>query len=364
MVGENTIKDLFIYSIDVHSGEIRYQERKSKDGTVLCTPLVSFFLFFRRDYMIDLHHDLLSIMYYCYLRDNYEYLENWIKNFNKGNVSGLLANLYYMSPEEMQEEMGNTKINVVEMFQKGIELFRKYLPEEQVIYSIEGCDYIEDVHELEELYHLGLRNILLVWNCPNKYGSGNRGDYGLTELGKEFLLKAIDLGISIDMSHMNKKTFFDTIELIKEEKRKGKQVKVLASHSNCFEICHHKRNLDDEQLKALKEVDGLLGLVSYEPFVKDEEDERDSKEVYLMHIEHAVSILGINNVGVSSDDMTFSEALFQEKYGEMVFDYATIQSQLKALLQTRYQEDEVEKILYKNSQERLFKIINKRRRLI
>ena len=78
--------------------------------------------------MIDLHHDLLSIMYYCYLKDDYDYLENWIKNFNKGNVSGLLANLYYMSPEEMQEEMGNTKINVVEMFKKGKELFHIHFP--------------------------------------------------------------------------------------------------------------------------------------------------------------------------------------------------------------------------------------------
>ena len=304
--------------------------------------------------MIDLHHDLLSIMYYSYLRNDYTYLKEWLNNFSDNNVSGLLANLYYMSPEEMQEEMGNVEINVLEMFKKSTSLFKEYLPNEKVIYSIEGCDYIKDINELEELYNLGLRNILLVWNSPNKYGSGNRGDYGLTDLGKEFLIKAIDLGISIDMSHMNKKTFYDTIELIKEEKRKGKQVKVLASHSNCYEICHHQRNLDDEQLKALKEVDGLLGLVSYVPFVKDEEDERDPKEVYLCHIEHAISILGIDNVGVSSDDMTFADALFQENYGEMVFDYSLIKEELKALLQTKYSDSDIEKIMFKNSQERIF----------
>ena len=304
--------------------------------------------------MIDLHHDLLSIMYYSYLRNDYTYLKEWINNFSENNVSGLLANLYYMSPEEMQEEMGNVEINVLEMFKKSTSLFKEYLPNENVIYSIEGCDYIKDINELEELYNLGLRNILLVWNSPNKYGSGNRGDYGLTDLGKEFLIKAIDLGISIDMSHMNKKTFYDTIELIKEEKRKGKQVKVLASHSNCYEICHHQRNLDDEQLKALKEVNGLLGLVSYVPFVKDAEDERNPKEVYISHIEHAISILGIDNVGVSSDDMTFADALFQEYYGDMVFDYSLIKEELKALLQTKYSDTDIEKIMFKNSQERIF----------
>ena len=69
----------------------------------------------------------------------------------------------------------------------------------------------------EKLYSLGLRNILLVWNNPNKYGSGNMGDYGLTEAGVEFLKKAIDLGITIDLSHMNDNTFWDTIKLLKEQ---------------------------------------------------------------------------------------------------------------------------------------------------
>ena len=148
--------------------------------------------------MIDLHQDLLSILYYGYLRNDYTYVEKWIKNFREDNVSGLLANLYFMNPEEMKREIGDTEINVLEMFRISTELFHKYLPNEKVIFSIEGCDYIKDIEELEKLYQLGLRNILLVWNNPNKYGSGNRGEYGLTEEGRKFLEKAIDLGISID----------------------------------------------------------------------------------------------------------------------------------------------------------------------
>jgi len=303
--------------------------------------------------MIDLHHDLLSIMYYSCLRDDYSYLEEWIKNFNSDNVSGLLANLYFMSLDEMEFEMGSRDIDVVEMFQKAVELFKKYLPEEKVIFSIEGCDYIKDVHELEKLYDLGLRNILLVWNCPNKYGSGNRGDYGLTDLGKEFLIRAIDLGISIDMSHMNKKTFYDTIDLIKKQRTLGKNVKVIASHSNCFEICHHERNLDDEQIRALNDVDGLLGLVSYGPFVNDSENDNLSLK-YLEHVERAVSILGIDNVGVSSDDMTFAKKLFDEDFGIMVFDYSEIKSELRELLSKKFNSEEIDKIMYKNTYNKLF----------
>lgn len=304
--------------------------------------------------MIDLHHDLLSILYYCNLHKRDDYLREWIDNFREDNVSGLLANLYYMSPDEMKKELGDREINVLEMFKKSTLMFNKYLPLEKVIFSIEGCDYIKDTNELEELYKLGLRNILLVWNEANKYGSGNRGDYGLTELGKEFLIKAIDLGISIDMSHMNKKTFYDTIDLIKEQKALGKEVKVLASHSNCYSLCHHMRNLDDEQLKALKSVDGLLGLVGYSVFVRDEDSNEDLKELYLKHIEKAISIMGIDNVGVSSDDMTFSIALFNEDFGPMVFDYGNIQNELKELLMTKYSEEEINKIMYLNAYKKLF----------
>ena len=299
--------------------------------------------------MIDLHHDLLSIMYYSYLRDDYSYLEEWIKNFREDNVSGLLANLYFMNPEEMKKEIGDRDINVVEMFKISTDLFKKYLPNEDVIFSIEGCDYIKDTNELEELYNLGLRNILLVWNNPNKYASGNRDSYGLTNEGKEFLIKAIDLGISIDLSHMNKKTFYDTIELIKEQKSIGKKVKVIASHSNCFSICSHERNLDDEQMKALKSVDGLMGIVSYSKFVGKE----NYKDLYLEHIIHAVDILGIDNVGVASDDMIFAKELFGDEY-LMVFNFETINKDLRELLSRKYSNEEIDKIMYKNVYDRLF----------
>ena len=305
--------------------------------------------------MIDLHHDLLSIMYYCYLRDDYSYLEEWLKNFRDDNVSGLIANLYYMSEDEMKVELGdNREINVLEMFKKSTELFKKYLPNEKVIFSIEGCDYIKDTNELEELYKLGLRNILLVWNCPNKYGSGNRCNYGLTDLGREFLIKAIDLGISIDMSHMNKKTFYDTIDLIREQKAIGKEVKVIASHSNCYEICHHERNLDDDQIKALGSVGGSLGLVAYSLFTRDKDSNEDLKKLYLKHIDRAVSILGIDNVCVSSDDMGFAKVLFNEEFSDMIFDYKSINSDLRKLLKTKYNSEEIDKIMYKNIYNKLF----------
>ena len=253
--------------------------------------------------MIDMHFDLLSIIYQCYLRMDFTYLDN----------------------------------------------VQKYISLDNVILSIEGCDYINNLEELEELYNLGLRNILLVWKNPNKYGSGNKGEIGLTELGREFLKKAIDLGICIDVSHMNKETFYDTIEVLKEQKKLGKEVRVIASHSNAYKICPNQRNLDDEQLLALKELDAVIGVVSYSDFVlSTRASEEQLKEYYYKHIEHLKNLIGIEHVGVASDDMIFEKVLFGKDYGPQVFEYATIKDEISCLLKEKLSEEEIEKILYKN----------------
>jgi len=97
----------------------------------------------------------------------------------------------------------------------------------------------------------------------------------------------------------------------------------------------------------------LLGLVSYGPFVNDSENDNLSLK-YLEHVERAVSILGIDNVGVSSDDMTFAKKLFDEDFGIMVFDYSEIKSELRELLSKKFNSEEIDKIMYKNTYNKLF----------
>ncbi len=307
--------------------------------------------------MIDLHYDLLSILYQCYLRMDFSYIEKINSVFREDNVSGVIANLYFTSQEEMKEELGDNygDIDVVDMFRISTNLFKEYFPDIEVIYSIEGCDYIKDTDELEELYNLGLRNILLVWNNPNKYGSGNKGDYGLTDEGKEFIKKAIDLGISIDFSHMNKETFNDTYELIKEEIKQGKKVNVIASHSNSFTCCPHIRNLTDEQLKCLKELDAIVGVVSYSGFVLSTVASKENLvSKYLEHLKHITSVMGKRNVGIATDDMEFCNYFFNEEFGPNVFEFNDIKKELIELMKDDYKEEEINNILYNNIHNKLF----------
>lgn len=308
--------------------------------------------------MIDLHYDLLSILYYSYVKNDFSYVETIQQRIKESGVTGVVANLYFMNENEMKEELGEyyKPIDVVEMFRIATSLFPKYFPDLDVVYSIEGCDYISGPDQLEELYHLGLRNILLVWNNPNRYGSGNRGDYGLTELGKEFLNRAIDLGISIDLSHMNHKTFYDTVEVLKEARCHGKDVVVMASHSNCYSLCNHPRNLDDNQILALKEFSPIIGLVSYGPFVSSNENMEELKKQYVMHIRHVKELLGVDCVAISTDDMKFDPEFLGGEDDIQVFSYQRVRNEIEMLLKKNdFSDTEINQILYQNSYQKLFR---------
>ena len=305
--------------------------------------------------MIDMHYDLLSVLYYCYLRNDFRYVKELQGYFNDRNVHGIVANLYFMSEEEMQREMKGRKIDVVEMFKISTELFRKYFPDLNVVFSIEGCDFIKNIDELRKLYELGLRSILLVWNNKNKYGGGTYATGGLTEEGKKFIWEAINLGITIDLSHMNRETFEDTVSILKEAKNKSLNPKVIVSHSDVYELFNHPRNITGEQIKMLKEFKPVMGLVSYAMFLTDKDEEIEVlKDKYLNHIKHVIDILGIDCVGISSDDMEYDSILLGNPVENIIFPYKDLKKEIYNLLIKEFSIEEVNKIMELNIKNKLF----------
>ena len=305
--------------------------------------------------MIDMHYDLLSVLYYCYLRNDFRYVKELQGYFNDKNVHGLVANLYFMSEEEMQREMKGRKIDVVEMFKLSTELFRKYFPNLDVVFSIEGCDFIKNIDELRKLYELGLRSILLVWNNKNKYGGGTYATGGLTEEGKKFIWEAINLGITIDLSHMNRETFEDTVSILKEAKNKSLNPKVIVSHSDVYELFNHPRNITGEQIKMLKEFKPVMGLVSYSMFLTDKDEKIEVlKDKYLNHIKHVIDILGIDCVGISSDDMEYDSILLGNPVENIIFPYKDLKKEIYNLLIKEFSIEEVNKIMELNIKNKLF----------
>ena len=311
--------------------------------------------------MIDTHYDLLSICYVCYLKNDYTKIKEIVNNINsnKDNIKAIFANLYFMSEEEMKNELHNNyynpNVSILDMFKISKKILESYLPNINFIYSIEGCDYL-NIDELEELYKEGLRSIILVWNTENKYGSGNRTNKGLTIEGINFINKAIELGIGIDLSHANKKTFYGLIELIKENQKLGKKVICYASHSNSRSLCNRERNLTDLQLKQIKEVNGLVGVFSNRYFVSLEPFEEKIKNEYLEHIIHIGNIIGFDKLMLSTDDMSFCGDFDSEYLTAPIFDYSNLYIEKRNLLLQHFSLEQTDKIMFKNAYD---KIINK-----
>lgn len=326
--------------------------------------------------MFDMHYDLLTKIYMCYKKNDFSYIEKWVKNYNFDNVKGLIANLCFMSIDEMKEEYDinyyDENVSVIEMFEMSTRILKEYMPKDiLVLNSIEGCDFLE-INDLIKLKKLGLHAIAPVWNNKNKYGSGNRSVDGLTEEGVKLINEAINLNLGIDLSHANEKTFFDITKLIKQKRSEGLNPVVYASHSNVRNLNDHPRNLTDEQIIVLNEIDGIIGFISHSNFTSKGStdkriellgtDEYDKyleilKHEYVKHIIYVNKLIGnTDNIAVSTDNMTFVET--ESYYLELpIFNYSTIFKDLKSILLNYYTEEIVDNILYNNAVSKLKKLI-------
>ena len=190
-----------------------------------------------------------------------------------------------------------------------------------------------DLGVLRVLYRLGVRLITLTWNQRNQIADGigeSRTGSGLTEFGLKVIDEMNDLGMLIDVSHLSETGFWDVI--------KRSKTPIIASHSNCYALCSHLRNLKDEQIKALTDKDGVVGISFVPNFLTQERRKTTVKDV-VTHIDYLVEKAGINYVGLGSDfDGTGGLPLGLEGVEKMPNITAE-------LLNRGYKEGEIEKIL-------------------
>jgi len=205
------------------------------------------------------------------------------------------------------------------------------------ILSIEGGEALEgDLGVLRVLYKLGVRLLTLTWNQRNQIADGigeSRTGSGLTKFGLKVIDEMNRLGMLIDVSHLSETGFWDVI--------KRSKAPIVASHSNCYALCPHLRNLKDEQIKALVDKGGVIGITFVPDFLTQEKRKTIVKDV-VTHIDYLVEKAGINCVGLGSDfDGTDDLPLGLEGVDK-------IPSITKELLDRGYKEREIEKILGAN----------------
>ncbi|MDP4126379.1 MAG: dipeptidase [Bacillota bacterium] len=164
-----------------------------------------------------------------------------------------------------------------------------------VLLSVEGGEILgEDIFMLEVIFKLGVRALGLTWNQRNALADGV-GEIGtqskLTNFGQNVVLKMNQLGMLIDVSHLNEAGFWHVLELSKAP--------ITASHSCAKTLCSHRRNLTDKQLSAIARNKGVVGINFYPEFLK--EDGKASRADVIRHICHIAEVAGVETVGLGSD---------------------------------------------------------------
>ena len=262
-----------------------------------------------------------------------------------------------------------------------------------VMFGVEGGHMIEnDLVKLDSLFKRGARYMTLTWNNSTNWATSaldetTKGDSikhkGLTDFGKQVVKRMNELGMLIDLSHVGEQTFWDAIHITTKP--------VLVSHSCVYAICPHRRNLKDEQIKAIGKNGGVIHLNFYSGFLDSAFEKRSTAftakhktemdsllkinpEPYFMqvflfekypaevntlrpplsllidHLDYIVKLIGVDHVGLGSD---FDGVNSLPRELDDVTNYPLI---TKALLERGYRKKDIRKILGGNFL-RLFKAI-------
>lgn len=212
-----------------------------------------------------------------------------------------------------------------------------------IVVHFEGAEAITDFDKLEFFYEKGLRSLGLVWSRPNQYGVGVPFTFphtpdigpGLTDKGKELVKKCDKRGIIVDVSHLNQKGFWDVARI--------SQRPLVATHSNVHNICPSPRNLLDEQIKAIADSGGVIGINLGVPFIrKDGKFNRDTKiQEIVAHFDYIVTKVGVDHVAFGSD----LDGMYMAKD---IRDVMGLPKIIAALRAEGYSEENLGKIAYGN----------------
>ena len=161
--------------------------------------------------------------------------------------------------------------------------------------AVEGMEPVGNrLERLEQYARWGARIGMLTWNEENLLaaGAGADPDKGLTALGREAVRRMQRLHIIPDVSHTSDGTFRDIIRLAEGP--------VIASHSNCRALCDVRRNLTDDQLRAIRDTGGVVGVNVYHGFVH-EDPRRQTAAMLARHAAHMAEVMGPEHVACGFD---------------------------------------------------------------
>jgi membrane dipeptidase len=257
------------------------------------------------------------------------FLEYHLNDLKEGNIVGGIWVIY---PEN--------DFDIIEAYKTALKVYEPYKNDFDVILGLEGLRNVPNLDTFDILYKMGIRHAMLTWNEANHLATGIKGnpEYGLTTLGRKFIRYMNEHNMIVDVSHLNEKSFYDVLE----EKPKI----LIASHSNAYELSNHPRNLKDEQLVALRDAGGMIGVVAARNFVSREKEKQNIKG-FVDQIEYIVEIMGIDNVMFGFDMMNFLDDFDNSNLDDLK-SHADVLKVVEELKTREFSEEDIDKICYKN----------------
>lgn len=186
---------------------------------------------------------------------------------------------------------------------------------------------------LDRLYQCGVRVLTLTWNGANELGSGWDTQNGLSDFGRAAVAKMEELGMLVDVSHLNDAGFADLCRIAAKP--------FIATHSNARSICGHLRNLTDAQFCEIRDRGGLVGMNYYRSFITDG-GHTERIEDLTAHIHHFLKLGGADTLALGSD---FDGA----DIPDYINGLEKVSNLRTALLREGVSEEVVHKIFFENA---------------
>ena len=212
------------------------------------------------------------------------------------------------------------------------------------VLHFEGAEPIDpSLDALDVWYAAGLRSLGIVWSRPNAFGHGVPFRFpsspdtgpGLTEAGVALVRRCNELGVAIDLSHLNEAGFWDVARVSERP--------LIASHSGVHALCPSARNLTDDQLDAIASSGGLVG-VNFDvgSLRADGGDDPDTPLSRIAdHARYIADRCGVDHVALGSD---FDGARMPRE----LVDASGFPLVLDALADAGFSDDELDRIAWRN----------------
>ncbi|MBU5439245.1 dipeptidase [Tissierella sp. MSJ-40] len=291
--------------------------------------------------VIDGHSDIPLYMFKNRQYNKKPFIKDHLPLLKEGGINIVFINLFEnLHPEgslkealtqvgDIYKELEETEEAILIKNKKDL---NKVLKENKIglVLSMEGLEPISNEISLLSVFHeLGLRCGTLTWNHRNYFASGLYEIGGLSNLGKAAVKEMERLNIVVDVSHLNEEGFWDVISIVEKP--------IIASHSNAKAVYNHPRNLTDEQVKAIVNTKGVIGLNGY--FTQD--IDKESLNTYMEHLEYLLDIAGEDHVGLGFD---FNSYLGDGGLKDLE-DCTKTSNVTKELIKRGYKEETIKKVL-------------------